>query len=346
MKGWAIDCLPRHGRRDFLRLAGLPLQKLATCGGLFHEDNDMRLAYKLWESLLYMPICRAYARHIIGDKPADSLYRALCGLQFRRTHGFAPNFVHPRRFTEKLWHRMLHDRDPQLTLLCDKLRVRDYVAQKAGTACLVPLLWSGESPEQIPFDTLPARYVIKTNHGCDKNIFVRDRAKIDHHQIRRTLSKWLEYNYCEEFLIGLEWGYKHIKPAIIIEELLDQDGHVPVDFKFYCFGGRVEFLTQHFGRFVKHKTRSFDRNYAPHEFRYQFEQYDGACERPKNFEAMVQLAETLAQGFDFIRVDLYNINGRILFSEMTPYPGGVSTQFLPESLDYALGTKWAIRQKD
>jgi hypothetical protein len=295
--------------------------------------------------LMYMPVCRAYARHMVGDKPADTVYRSLCAVQFRRVHGFWPNFTQPRRFTEKLWSRMLHDRNPQLTLLCDKLRVRDFVAQRAGLHCLVPLYWSGEDPDRIPFDSLPNQYVIKTNHGCDNNIFVRDKSQVNPDHIREQLRKWLRFNYGDGFLLGIEWGYRHIQPAILIEELLDQNGHAPCDYKFYCFSGRVEFLTQHFERFVEHKTRSFDRDYAPHELHYQFAQYDGPAERPQHFEGMVQLAETLAQDFEFIRVDLYNIAGRILFGEMTPYPGGVSTRFLPESLDHVLGTKWMTWQE-
>jgi hypothetical protein len=240
---------------------------------------------------------------------------------------------------------MLHDRNPRLTLLCDKLLVRDYVTEKVGSDCLVRLLWSGESPDQIPFDRLPKKYVLKTTHGCANNIFVQDPKQVDPVAIRRQLSEWLDFNYCEDFLIGIEWGYKHVKPVIIAEEFLEENGTVPLDYKFYCFGGRVEFLTQHFGRLVKHKTRSFDRNYRPHEFRYQFDQFEGECVRPQNFDAMVELAETLAEDFEFMRVDLYNINGRICFSEMTPYPGGVSTRFLPDSLDRSLGDKWAFKTK-
>lgn len=317
----------------------LRLDLCALQGPRSDDGGAMKIVAGLFK-IVIMPTCRWYAKYRLGDKPADSIYRFLCSLQFWRTHGFWPDFTCPRRFSEELWSRMLHDRNPQLTLLCDKLRVRDYVAKKSGANCLVPLLWSGEDPKQIPFATLPERYVIKTTHGCANNIFVREKARVDEVGIRLQLNQWLNFNYAEDFLIGIEWGYKHVRPAIVIEEFLEQEGKVPVDFKFYCFSGRVEFLTQHFGRFVKHKTRSFDRNYAPHEFHYQFEQYEGPCERPKNFDNMVQLAETLAQGFDFMRVDLYNIDGRILFSELTPYPGGVSTRFLPGSLDYALGAKW------
>jgi len=135
-------------------------------------------------------------------------------------------------------------------------------------------------------------------------------------------------------------GYKHIRPAIMVEEFLQHEGRVPIDYKFYCFSGRVELLTLHFDRFGIHKTRSFDRDFAPHVFHYQFSAHDGVCERPVNFDEMVTVAEHLSSEFEFMRVDLYNIAGRIQFGEMTPYPGGVTTKFLPKSFDWELGKKW------
>jgi hypothetical protein len=239
---------------------------------------------------------------------------------------------------------MLHERDARLSVLCDKLRVRDYVAARVGADYLVPLLWHGTDPALIPFGELPARFVIKTNHGCSYNIIIKDKAQADPLKIKLQLGKWLRINYGEDFCLGIEWAYRNISPAIIVEAFIGESDRPPIDYKFYCFAGRVEFLTQHFGRFVKHQTRSFDRDYGPHVFHYQFEQYAGPCERPKNFEVMVQLAETLAQEFEFMRVDLYNVGGRIFFGELTPYPGGVSTKFLPESLDYTLGEKWKKMQ--
>lgn len=289
---------------------------------------------------MYLRTCRVYARYFIGDRPADSIYRFLCSLQFWRTHRFWPDFVHPHRFSEKVWSRMLHDRYPLLTVISDKLRVRDYVKSKTGAACLIPLLWRGEKPEDIPFDVLPSGFVIKANHGCGYNIIVRDKSKIKPDVIRSKLSTWLSTNYCQDNLLGVEWGYKNIKPSIIIESLIVEDEKVPVDYKFYCFSGRVEFLTLHFDRFVEHKTKTFDRNFEPHEFTYHFSQWSGESLRPQNFVEMIQLAESLAEGFDFIRVDLYSVENRVYFSEFTPYPGGVSTQFLPVRQDYVLGEKW------
>lgn len=289
----------------------------------------------------YVRICRTYARYFINDKPADPLYKLLCSLQFWRTHHFWPNLKSPTRFTEKLFHRMLFDRNPQLTLLNDKFRVRAYVAAKAGEDYLIPLLWAGENPEDIPFDKLPSKYVIKANHGCGYNILVTDNAQSHPNRIKKQLKNWLGKNYCLNFGLGIEWGYKNILPTIIIESFIGgKNGKEPVDYKFYCFSGRVEFLTLHFDRFSEHKTKAFDRKFEPHEFRYQFGQWSGECQRPSNFESMVQLAEVLAEGFDFMRVDIYSVENRIYFSEYTPYPGGTTTKFLPLSQDFLLGEKW------
>lgn len=300
--------------------------------------NPINGLYKL----LYWPICRAYARHFVGDSPADALLRGLCSLQFRRVHRYWPNFVHPRSFSEKLWSRMLHERDPKFTLISDKLRVRDYVTKKVGSEYLIPLLWHGDKPEEIPFDELPLKFVIKINHGCKYNIIVNDKKQLDQTNTTRQLNKWLGENFCQDTYLGIAWGYKNIRPAIIVESFIEHNGKPPVDYKFYCFSGRVEILTLHFDRFEEQKIRTFDRNFEPHEFRYAFKQYNGECQCPPNFESMVQLAECLAEGFDFIRVDLYSQENRIYFGELTPYPGGVSylRGFDVASADYVLGEKW------
>jgi hypothetical protein len=290
--------------------------------------------------LLYWPICRAYARHIVRDKPADAIYRSFCALHFRRKYRFWPNFVHPRRFSEKLWSRMLHERDPLLTVVSDKLRVRDYVAGKVGPDYLIPLLWSGQKPEQVPFDNLPQKFVIKANHGCKYNIIVTDKRQLEQANTRRQLEQWLTQNYCLDFGLGTEWAYKNIKPSIIVETFLEESGRVPVDYKFWCFSGRVECVTLHFDRFQRHTVRTLDRDYKPYAYAFPLDDGSGECQRPANAEEMLRVAESLAEGFDFMRVDLYNLQGRIFFGEMTPYPLGIYPFLLPARLDYALAEKW------
>ena len=298
----------------------------------------MRLL-NVFSKLAYWPVTRTYA-NLRGDQPADAFLRFLARFQFRFVHGFWPNYEQPRHFTEKLWCRMLSERDPVLTLFCDKLGVRDWVAKRIGPQYLVPVLWSGTDSAQIPFDRLPSKFVMKTNHGCAYNILVRDKAKLDQEGARRQLDRWLQINFCNATYLGISWGYKNIPRAILVEEFLEENGEPPVDYKFYCFGGRVEFLTVHYERFRDHKTRSFDRNFAPYDFSYDFEQWRGECEKPVNFDEMVVLAEKLAAGCAFVRVDLYSLGTKIYFGELTPYPGGVSTRFLPLSTDLRMGQLW------
>lgn len=237
---------------------------------------------------------------------------------------------------------MLFNRDPLLTLILDKLRVRDYVTIKVGSDCLVPLLWTGDRPKEIPFDELPSKFVIKANHGCKYNLIVKDKTKLDKIKATLQLRKWLRENFCQDKSLGTEWGYKNIKPCVIIESFIEENGTPPLDYKFYCFSGHVEILTLHFNRFEDHEIKAFNRNFEPYKFRSDFKQYTGEFPRPPNFNAMVRLAETLAAGLDFIRVDLFNVENKIYFSELTPYPGGVSKLrgFDVASLDYFLGEKW------
>lgn len=288
---------------------------------------------------LYWPICRAYSRHL-GDRPADGLLRCLCSLQFLRVQGFWPNFVHPHRFSEKSWSSMLHKRDPLLTLISDKLRVRDFVAEKAGSEYLIQLLWSGDKPEEIPFDELPAKFVIKANHGCQYNIIVTDKNKLNRANTILQLKKWLGKNFGQDTFLGIAWAYKNIKPAIVIESFIEENGKSPTDYKFWCFSGRVECVILYLDRSETLSAKALNRNFEPIELRFNVREYQGKCQRPVNFDKMIQVAESLAKGFDFVRVDLYNLQGRILFGELTLYHGGVTYQFLPASQDYFFGEKW------
>jgi hypothetical protein len=208
---------------------------------------------------------------------------------------------------------------------------------------LIPLLWSGEKPDQIPFDLLPTAFVIKATHGCGYNRLVQNKMEIDYEEVRLILEKWLSKNYCQDNLIGIEWGYKNIKPHIIIESFIEENGKYPVDYKFWCFSGRTEVITVHIDRFEKHVVRTLNRNFEPYNFLFPLDNGSGEYQRPTCFKEMVEFAESLAENFDFMRVDLYNSGNRIYFSELTPYPGGVTAKFEPDDLDLALGEKWKCK---
>jgi hypothetical protein len=290
---------------------------------------------------LYLKPCRAYARHFVGDKPADAVYRFLCSLQFLRTYRFLPNFAHPRRFSEKVWSRQFYERDPKITMIMDKFRVRDYVAGKVGSDYLIPLLWNGVNPEDIPFDELPLKFVIKANHGCNYNVIVTDKTRLDQTEVKRQLKKWLGENYGNDTYLGTEWGYKNIRPTILIESFIGENGKPPEDYKFFCFSGRMEFFKIDFDRFEDHSAMYFDRELnglGPIEV--GFKKYSGLIDLPDNLWDMVSVAESLSEDFNFMRVDLYSVKNKIYFGELTPYPAGISQNFNPQSFDYIFGEKW------
>lgn len=299
----------------------------------------MKLTSGLYK-LIYMAMCRAYARHFVRDKPADPVMCFLCSLHFWKVHGYWPRFTNPRSFEEKVCSRMLFDRDLLWTTLSDKLLVRDYVAQKVGSEYLIPLLWSGDKPDEIPFGELPLKFVVKANHGCYYNIIVKDKTQLDQTKARRQLRQWLGENFGQDRVLGTAWAYKNIKPAIIVESFLDNNGSVLLDYKFFCYSGRAEFLQINFDRFGDPYEKFFDRNFNPLDLWQGTKQYPAKVMRPDNYEDMVRVAESLAGNLDFIRVDLYNVGGRIYFGELTCYPGGGSIPFIPRKYDYLFGEKW------
>ena len=294
------------------------------------------LVYKF----ILMPISRAYARYILGDKPADKIMGFLSSLYFWEVHRYWPDFKKPRSFSEKIWNRMLYNRDPIWTMVSDKLRVREYVVSKACSEYLIPVLWSGDNPNEIPFSKLPSSFVIKANHGCKYNIIVKDKTQLDVEETKLQLIKWMGTNYCHSSLAGAEWAYKDIVPIILVESFLDFNGNPPLDYKFFCYSGRVEFIQVSFDRFGDASERLLDKDFSAIDLWNGLKLFQGKVDRPENYEEMVQVAETLARDFEFIRVDLYNVNGRIFVGELTCYPAGGIARFIPQKYDFIFGDKW------
>jgi len=225
-------------------------------------------------------------------------------------------------------------------MLSDKWRVRGYVATKVGSEYLDPVLWRGDNPGDIPFDELPLKFVIKGTHGCKYNIIVQDKTQLDQKNRRFKLKEWLSENYCEDKFLGVEWAYKNIRPQIIVESFLEDNGKVPLDYKFFCFSGRAEFLQISFDRFGDASELILDRDFNPIEVWNGLTLYKGEVRRPDNYEEMLQVAESLARDLDFIRVDLYSVGKRVYFGELTCYPASGMAPFVPRGYDFVFGEKW------
>ena len=258
--------------------------------------------------------------------------------QYVRGRGKHLNLTDPQNFSEKLFCRMIswnRGHNPIFTQLTDKYTARAYVGNKVGEQHLVKLLWHGTDPSAIPFDTLPTEYVIKTNHGSGQIIVVKGNA--DRTDIINRLSVWLKSNY---YWKGREYQYYHIKPRVMIEEYVrNQDGSGPLDYRFWCFRGIPEVIQ------VDNRAHDinpfFDTKWDLLDLYYREGASRPAIAKPINLEQMILIASQLSAGFDFVRVDLYNVDGKIYFGEFTFTPAG-SLKLRPESWDLKLGEKWEM----
>ena len=258
--------------------------------------------------------------------------------RYARLHGKALNLASPQRFTEKLFRRMIavnRGENPDFTPLADKYSVREYVASKVGEEYLIKLLWHGEDPSAIPFDSLPTEYVIKSNHACHQVIVVK--GEVDRSDIRNRVAGWLKTNF---YWANREYQYYDIKPMVLIEEFLSsQDGECPLDYRFWCFGGHPEVIQM--GNHARDNINSFfDTEWNMLDLYYREEALRPHLPKPRNFDEMKSIASRLSAPFDFVRVDLYNTDGKIYFGELTFTPAAGGIKLRPESWDLRLGEKW------
>ncbi len=234
------------------------------------------------------------------------------------------NLDNPKTLNEKLQWMKIHNRRSEYTMMADKYRVRNYVAEQVGSEYLIPLLGVWDDPEEIDFDMLPKRFVLKCNHNSGLGMCIcRDKDQLDISRVKKKLRKGLRQDY---FLRYREWPYKDIPRKIIAEQYLEDVGGLPiVDYKFYCFGEKPQYFMVSYGE-ASHQVRN-------HKFNMQLESIDYLFKNkptieaneitfPNNFDEMVKIVEILCKGHQHIRVDLYNVQGKIYFGEMTFYSGG------------------------
>jgi hypothetical protein len=254
------------------------------------------------------------------------------------TLGSLPHLAAPQTFNELINYRKLYDRDPGLVVTSDKYAVRDYVAERIGLDYLIPLIAQATDPRDIDFHRLPRSFALKVNAGSGFNIFVRDKANVDWAEIVKKLQRWMRYSYHSSYR---EWAYKEIVPRILIEELLqDESGILPKDCKFHVFNGKVRLIQVHYDRYGTHRTNLYDEHFRPLNVEYQWKRATEYKKPPKLLQPLTAIAETLAAGFPYARIDLYEHRERIYFGEITHYPGAGLGLFDPPEFDRALGDLW------
>ncbi|MGO9242616.1 MAG: ATP-grasp fold amidoligase family protein [Bryobacteraceae bacterium] len=299
----------------------------------------MRLARPLLQPLLSWvkkPIKKA-----LPDSVVEWMIDSRCLIhRYWKGHGVFPRLIRPRTFNEKVIHRMLFDRRDLLTQMTDKAAARSYVGSRLGPQILPKLYCLTTRPEDIPFDELPDRFVVKPTHGSGWVQVVTDRSTLDRGALMETCNGWLGRSYYEE---GRVWFYKNIEPRIMVEEFIDDgSGAVPNDYKLFVFDGAVEFIQVDVGRFIGHWRRLYTPAWEKLDvFNNQF-LLAGDLPRPPHLAELLAAAETLGRGIDFVRVDFYDTREHIFFGELTMAPGGGTAAFTPKEYDYYLGSLWKL----
>jgi hypothetical protein len=284
-----------------------------------------------WRFVVFMAPVQQLISKLIPDRIALTK-------RFERRFGYPLNLKNPQTFGEKLFWLMLYHRTPQITRIADKFEVRNYVTERVGPSILNELYGAWNSVDEIDFDVLPDAFTLKVTSGSGRNIFVTNKSELDTIKIKRQLTSWMNDNYYWHYR---EWCYKNIKPKIICERLLTNDiSRAPLDYKFFCFGGEPSFVVVNVDRFRRHAIDFFDLNWQRLPFTYDnYASSEISIPRPGNLDEMLDCARKLSAGFPFLRVDLYSIEGRTIFGEITCYPAAGEEIFIPSSYNYDYGTK-------
>ncbi len=266
-------------------------------------------------------------------------------LYFYHFHRFA-NLENPQTFNEKLQWLKLHDHNPLYTTLVDKYAVKKWVADKIGEQYVIPTLGVWEKAEDINFDQLPNRFVLKCTHDSGSIVICRDKSKLDKKAIIVKLSLALKNN---GYWYGREWPYKNVPPRIIAEKYMTDDDSIQElkDFKLMCFNGKVKCSFVCTERFTKQglKITFYDTNWDVMPFERHYLRSKTPIAKPLNYDEMVELAEKLSKDIPFVRVDFYSVKGHTYFGEMTFYPGSGLEAFSPSEWNKEIGSYLQLPNK-
>ncbi|HQF31995.1 MAG TPA: ATP-grasp fold amidoligase family protein [Hyphomicrobiales bacterium] len=268
---------------------------------------DLRIGLKFRSDRRYLPLT---AGHF-------DLYRTVHRHSYRELGRF-PDLVACRDLNDMINWSKLFDQNPAMVDCTDKLGVRDYVAARVGPQHLTEIFQVRDHFAGIDFEALPKSFVVKTNNDSGTVIVVPDKDELDRAEAERLVERALSQVYGAAH--G-EWAYAHIVPKVFVEEnLADQNGASPPDYKFFCAGGKVTYCSYLYGRGTARRAQAIDPMGNDTGLNAGGFPYGSQYSRPDNWERMIEVAETLAADFKLVRVDIYSIGERIVVGEMTFWP--------------------------
>lgn len=295
----------------------------------------MTKLYMALRLLLKSPkkIIRAAAGNGLLNFLPDAFYLKIV---FQAETGYKLNLKNPLTYNEKLQWIKLYDRKPEYTIFVDKYAVRAYIAQILGEKYLIPLIGVYDSVEEINWNLLPNRFVLKCTHGSGCNIICWDKKVLDIEQSKKKLHQWMKKSW---YWFGREWSYRDIKPRIICERFLEtEDGKAPVDYKFMCFNGEPKLIQVHYDRFGDHTNNFYDSNWNKTSIRQGVPNSNIITNKPETYGEMYRIARELSKGMAYVRIDFYEHCGKVYFGEITLYPTSGFTAFSRYEDDMELGS--------
>ena len=291
---------------------------------MVRPDKYLREPWRIFASRKLKPLWRLYP-----DK-----FDLKC---IYHTHlGEKVELKNPKKINEKLQYLKLVQKNPEFT---DKYKAKKIVADKIGEEYVVPLLGVWYNFDDIDFESLPEQFVLKCNHDSNSYVICKDKSKLDINAARKRIEPCLKRNF---YYIGREWVYKDVKPAIIAEKYMEDETYGELrDYKFFTFNGKVKLLHTVYNRQNKDEETYgdfFDMDYNHLEIRMGHNNGPVPPEKPVNFELMKELAEKLAVGTKHLRVDFYEVNGKVYFGELTFYQDSALTDIKPDKYNEILGS--------
>lgn len=268
-------------------------------------------------------------------------------IQFRIRMGYSLDIKNPKTLSEKIQWLKINNRNPLYTSLVDKHLVKEHIASIVGDRYIIPTLNVWNTPEQIDWDTLPNRFVLKTTHGGGNNgvVICADKSTLDKKNTIKKLHRSLKQDIYNDFR---EWPYKNVQKKIIAEQFMSQpDGSPLLDYKFFCFNGvpRYIYVSQNIPGSKRSVSVFLNTKWEPQPFKKKHDTRTSICpQKPALLNQMIEIASKLAKDIPFVRVDLYEIGQQIYFSELTFYPSSGMQPYEPMEWDLILGEMLILPQ--
>lgn len=305
----------------------------------------MKKIIKIIKNFFTNPLLRFGYLTKIGfyNKMSDEKY---IKKEFKLRMGYNLDLQNPQTFNEKLQWLKLNDRNPTYTKMVDKYEVKKYVASIIGEKYIIPTLGVYNDFDDIDFNKLPNQFVIKCTHDSGGLVICKDKSKLKITKVKRKINEFLERKY---FYIHREWPYKNVKPRIIIEKYMcTKKQKELIDYKFFCFNGepKLMYLSEGLENHETARMSFYDMDFNLIDCkRKDYKQLDYTPKKPKTFEQMKEFASILSKDIPHVRVDWYEINGKLYFGELTFFTCSGFIPFETEEWNYKMGEMLELPEK-